>query len=124
VAQLADGFVALPLDARNREQLEWLADEVIENEGDASIWLADPSSSIDQSAIAAKLAADIAQEYRAVVDEASDATGADPSTQRRTLGRLRRELAKIRQRDYFPPPERYQATRAVDDLARRLQAVR
>ena len=28
VAQLLDGLVALPLDSRNRERLEWLADEV------------------------------------------------------------------------------------------------
>jgi hypothetical protein len=34
-----DGLVALPLDARNREQLEWLADEVVEAGGEASIWI-------------------------------------------------------------------------------------
>ena len=28
--QVLDGLAALPLDARNREQLEWLADEVVE----------------------------------------------------------------------------------------------
>src|SRR5258708_8397611 len=30
VAQLLDGLVALPLDRRNREQLEWLANDVTE----------------------------------------------------------------------------------------------
>jgi len=122
VAQLADGLVALPLDARNKERLEWLADEVIENGGEASIWLADPSSSLDERSIAAKLSAGIAQEYRVVEAAASDTTGTDHSTQRRTLARLRRELARIRQRDYFPPPERNQARGAVEDLARRLEA--
>lgn len=29
VAQLADGLVALPADARTREQLEWAAEEVV-----------------------------------------------------------------------------------------------
>jgi hypothetical protein len=40
VEQLLDGLVCLPLDSRNREQLEWVAEEVIEQGGDASIWIA------------------------------------------------------------------------------------
>src|SRR6266496_4310557 len=35
VAQIADGVVALPLDARTREQLEWLAEDVVDNGGEA-----------------------------------------------------------------------------------------
>ena len=31
--------------------------------------------------------------------------------------RLRRELRRIRARDYFPPPERELAQRALDELA-------
>ena len=42
VAQLSDGLVALPADARTREHLEWIADEVIEAGGAATIWLAPP----------------------------------------------------------------------------------
>ena len=38
-AQLLDGLVALPLDSRNREQLEWLADDVVEAGGEATIWI-------------------------------------------------------------------------------------
>src|SRR5881409_46105 len=33
--QVLDGLAALPLDARNRELLEWLADEVVESGGAA-----------------------------------------------------------------------------------------
>src|SRR5215211_4515604 len=33
VAQLLDGLVGLPLDSRNREQLEWIADQVVEAGG-------------------------------------------------------------------------------------------
>ena len=121
VAQLADGLVALPLDARNKERMEWLADEVIENGGAASIWLADPASSLDQRSVVADLAAQIAQEYQAVEDEARAAVNSGLSKQRRTHARLRRELSRIRQRDYFPPTQRDRATRAVDDLARRME---
>ena len=50
----------------------------------------------------------------------ADATAALPERsgrRRRTLGRLRRELQRIRARDYFPPPERELAQRAVEELA-------
>jgi len=38
-AQLVDGLVALPLDNRNREQFEWLAGEIAEAGGDATLWV-------------------------------------------------------------------------------------
>ena len=38
VAQLGDGLVALPADARTREQLEWLAESVREADGTAGVW--------------------------------------------------------------------------------------
>ena len=45
----------------------------------------------------------------------------EPSTPRialwRSLGRLRRELRRITQRDFFPPPERAEAHAAVEALA-------
>src|SRR5215207_5292699 len=43
VAQLLDGLVGLPLDSRNRERLEWIADQVVEAGGEASIWTATPA---------------------------------------------------------------------------------
>ena len=39
VAQVMDGVVALPADRDNREQLEWLAEDVVQSGGEASIWL-------------------------------------------------------------------------------------
>src|SRR5260370_35420102 len=38
-AQVLDGLATLPLDARNREQLEWLADEILDPGGEATIWV-------------------------------------------------------------------------------------
>ncbi|HZG95955.1 MAG TPA: Chromate resistance protein ChrB [Mycobacteriales bacterium] len=37
VAQLGDGLVALPADARTREQLDWAAEAAIEAGGTASV---------------------------------------------------------------------------------------
>jgi hypothetical protein len=120
-AQLLDGLIALPLDSRNREQLEWLADEVVEAGGEAGIWIAEPATAAQEREIAGGLQEKVAGEYRALVAEARKA-GADPAARhRRTLSRLRRELNRIRRRDYFPPPERQEAERAVEALAGRLE---
>ncbi|WP_348536809.1 Chromate resistance protein ChrB, partial [Nocardia carnea] len=40
VAQLGDGVVTLPADARTREQLDWIAEEIVDGGGEAMVWLA------------------------------------------------------------------------------------
>jgi hypothetical protein len=115
--QLLDGLAALPLDARNREQLEWLADEVLESGGEATLWVGALSSAAQERELAARMAQTIAADYQAVIEGAVSALAESPGQRRRTLGRLRRELRRIRARDYFPPPEREQAQRAVEELA-------
>jgi len=58
-----------------------------------------------------------AAEYREVVAEASAALDADAVDARRVLQRLRRQLRRIRRRDYFPPTERDEAAATVARLA-------
>jgi hypothetical protein len=117
VAQVLDGLVALPADARTREQLDWIADEVRAAHGEANLWLARPGSAAQERAFATQMAGAVAADYAAVVDDARDALDLDDFTRGRALGRLRRELARIRKRDFFPPQEREQAQQAVDALA-------
>jgi hypothetical protein len=117
VAQLLDGLVALPLDSRTREQLEWLADEVLEANGEATIWIAESASAAQERALAARMAEVIAREYTALIEAAAEGSGDDLTGRRRRLRRLRRELLAIGKRDYFPPPEREAARRAVEALA-------
>jgi hypothetical protein len=117
--QLLDGLVALPLDSRNKEQLEWLAEAVSEDGGEASIWTAQPATAAQERSLARTMAEAIAAEYRLVIDTAKEAQS-DPSSARRTLGRLRRELARIKARDFFPPRERKEAESAVQALTRSL----
>jgi hypothetical protein len=114
VAQLLDGLVALPLDSRTREQLEWIADEVIEAGGEATVWIGRPGTAAQERALANRMAAEIAAQYAAVRGEAEDARAAPGH--RRTLRRLRGELRRIQQRDFFPPPEREHARAAVEAL--------
>jgi hypothetical protein len=115
VAQLTDGVVALPEDARTREHLEWVADRVIEAHGSALLLRAQTLSAKDERAMAQALADDRAREYREL---SSHAIAALESTEGRTavLKRLRRDLRNIQRRDYFPPPERKAAVDAVNKL--------
>jgi hypothetical protein len=111
-----DGLAALPLDARNREQLEWLADDVVEAGGEATIWVGQLGSTAQERELADRMAEAVADEYRLLIAQAAAAREEAPGQRRRTLGRLRRELRRIRARDYFPPPEREHAQRALEEL--------
>jgi hypothetical protein len=116
VGKLNDGVVTLPADARTREQLEWVAEQVTEFGGEAAIWLAHPATRQEEENLAAAMAADRAAEYQAVIHEAARAKKLDAQDQRRTITRLAAELQRIERRDYFPPPERDRALAAVEAL--------
>ena len=117
VAQILDGLVALPADGRTREQLEWLAELVIEAGGEATLWLGRPGSVAQERALAQRMQAAVGEEYRTVAENARAGLAMPPGQRKRTLGRLRRELRRIRRRDYFPTDERGVATAAVEALA-------
>ena len=117
VAQVLDGLVALPADARTREQLEWIAQEVLAADGDAAIWLARPSSRAQERALVQQMTESVAADYAEVIAAAREARRLDDATRARTVTRLRRELGRIRPRDFFPPPARERAQQAVDQLA-------
>lgn len=121
VAQISDGLVAVPLDARTREQLDWLADEVLEHGGEAMTWIGQPGTPGKERALVSRLKTTIDAEYAAVEQEARAASPAQASS-RRILARLRRELRRIGLRDYFPGPARRKASAAVESLGRRLEA--
>src|SRR5215207_9692195 len=78
VAQLLDGLVALPADAKTREQLEWAAEEVIEAGGDATLWIGRPSTAAEERSLTARMSETVAADYRAVIHAAEAArTSAD-----------------------------------------------
>ncbi len=117
VVQVLDGLVALPADARTKEQLEWLADEVIEAGGNATVWLGRPGSAADERRLAGRMATAIGAEYQEVVADAQAAAREPAAVRRRTHARLRRQLSRIERRDFFPPPEHEQARQATATLA-------
>ena len=122
-AQLLDGLVALPLDGRNREQLEWLADDVTEAGGEATIWVARLASAAQERQLAARMRESVAADYRALIAEAESVRSQPGGQRRRSLARLRRELRRIRMRDYFPPEEKELAQEAIDELAAAVEEV-
>lgn len=117
VAQLGDGLVALPADARTREHFDWIAAEVRQAGGTAGLWLSQPASLGQEREIAAGMAADRAREYDDVTAAAHAATALDATERARAVKRLRAELRRIGRRDYFPPRERDTAHAAVTGLA-------
>ena len=116
VAQLADGLVALPADARTRESLEWMADDVVAAGGTAGLWVARPTGVALERELATGMAAARAAEYRALAEECRTAAAAESADRSRALRRLRTEFRAIGRRDFFPPPEREDAARALRAL--------
>ena len=117
VAQLGDGLVALPADPRTREQLEWIAEEVTDHGGEATLWLGRPLDTRAISVVVGRMTAAVADEYDAVAAEAAAMGTADAAARRRAVARLRRELHRIQGRDFFTCPQREAARRAIEHLA-------
>ncbi|QXJ26433.1 chromate resistance protein [Actinomadura graeca] len=117
VAQLGDGVVALPADARTREQLEWVAEDAVQAGGSAVVWLARPTTAAQERQLAGGMAAARAVEYAAIRQEAEAAAGLADTERASMVRRLRAELRRIGRRDYFPPAERDAAVTAVQALA-------
>lgn len=117
VAQISDGLVALPADARTREQLEWAADEVVERGGTASVWLARPASAAQERELATAMAADRAAEYLELETAAGEALAQPLAERRKALARLRKTFREVSRRDFFSPDERERAFAALRELA-------
>jgi hypothetical protein len=115
VAQLGDGLVALPADARTREQLEWVAEDVRQRGGSAMLWTAQPESPAQERRIATDMAVARTEEYRQLCEQAEAEDSAAG------LRRLRAALRRVERRDFFPPPERETARAAVQAVSERIR---
>jgi hypothetical protein len=116
VARLGDGLVGLPADARTREQLEWVAQTVLDAGGAATVWLATPASGAHEEAVAESMRSARAAEYEAITAQVERAAMGGPGEQARTVRRLRAELRRIARRDFFPTAQGEAARVAVEAL--------
>lgn len=115
--QVLDGLAALPCDARTREQLEWLAEEVLEADGDATVWTARLGSEDDERRLVARANEAVEAQYRDLVTEAARAANQPIDRRRRSGTRLSKELGRIERRDFFGAPGREEARMALLELA-------
>lgn len=116
VAQLGDGLVALPDDARTAEHFQWAAADVEANNGTATVWTARPATIDQEDRIIAAMQADRQREYQAVFDDAVAAADLDEPDRSRAGKRLQQAHRKIARRDYFPPTECATSREAVAAL--------
>jgi hypothetical protein len=119
--QVVDCLVALPLDARNREQFEWLSQDILDSGGEATIWIGSPTSTHAEQQLIDRMREAVSRDYQQIIDDSLACASQPPARRRRSLARLRRELRRVRDRDYFPPPDREPAQQAVDALGRTLE---
>jgi hypothetical protein len=123
--QLGDGLVALPTSVRNLEHVQWMASDIVERGGTATVWHARTDTRRDHDAQVAAMRASTDEEFRAVLEEARavDVEGLPSTERRRMVRRLRGQLRRIGLRDHYAAPSGPQAREAVDDLARVEDAV-
>jgi len=121
VAHLQDGLVALPLNSRNREQLEWIASEVADAGGAATVWIGRVALATAERELVRRMQTQVDAEYELLIAEVHVARSQEPGRRRRSLGRLRRHFRRVRQRDHFPTQQQDTARQAIDDLAASLE---
>src|SRR4029079_14532542 len=100
-AQVVDGLVALPLDARTREHFDWLAQEIEEAAGEAWVWESTLASGQRERALVASMLDAVGEEYEALSATPRAIQSDGGAVDRRAVARLRRELRRVIARDYF-----------------------
>lgn len=114
VAQLGDGLVTLPHTRETQEQLEWVANQILESNGEAITWIARPSSRRDSKVLTKQMQSDRTSEYVELCEEIER----DDSADRRTLARWRRQYRQIEKRDHFSADGRDRTRLAIDAVAK------
>jgi hypothetical protein len=120
-AQIVDGLVALPSEPRTREQFGWLAEQIHEAAGEASVWEASLPNRRDERALIAAMSAEVSAEYAAIAAQAGKSARASAPLRARALARLRRELHRIEARDYFAVSEKQAALAALEKLSAKFE---
>ena len=134
-ATLTPGAALLPWREDLVEQLDWLAQEVDEQGGDAWVMRVSELSEAEEQSIVAEVNrerqgeyADIHKDAEAFVARSAEhpGRGDDYSRRRRTereLLALQRRFRKVRDRDHFAAPGRVEAAAAIDRCLRYRQGI-
>jgi len=122
VAQIVDGLVAVPHSVNNMEQMGWIANDVLDADGEAQLWTAELNSAKQERELVARMNREVTEAYRAFADATETAAHADPVSPRQ-LDRFRRELRDLVRRDHLGATGRDRAERSLQRLARAAAAV-
>ena len=118
VAQIVDGLVAVPESVSNLEQMGWVANDVLDADGEATLWAAELASAKQERELVTRLNRDVTEAYRALVTAIEGADDGFEPGGRRQADRFARELRDIARRDHLAAPGRDRAERALKRFAR------
>lgn len=93
---LHDAVWTLPVNARTRENLQWLAAEITEMGGEALVWEAKLTAADQEAALVQQFTQQVEVEYRAILAELKK-TNSD-------LAALARRYQQAQLQDYFQSP--------------------
>jgi ChrB-like protein len=127
---LHDSLWVLPSDAKTREDVDWLAEEIEEKGGSALLWQAKSLPTGQDASLIEDFKADAESRYAAIADSARKLErGAERRVSRVALERilvqlrgLERTLRLERRRDHFRAAGRREAEEAVTGSADRIRS--
>jgi hypothetical protein len=90
---LHDSVWVLPATPRTREQLQWLASEITELNGEATVWESRLALGADEDELVARFARPVDAEYQEILDGLGRTDG--------DLAALSRKYQQVRAQDYF-----------------------
>ncbi len=121
---LRHGVYLLPARAETLEQFQWLAQEVQRDGGDATLLRVERVENLPDEEIVARFRRARDADYRALAERYYRLLRGLPRGRGRPAGeeaaRLARELARVRDIDYFGAPAAAEALRAREAVERRL----
>ena len=109
---LTPGAVILPFSEHLLEQLEWIAEEIVQRGGDAYVLPVTELAEADEEDIRRRMRGESRREYARLRDAAASVEG-------RELAALQRALQRAVDRDHFTAAGRAAAERAIRHAARR-----
>ncbi|HVH64203.1 MAG TPA: Chromate resistance protein ChrB [Candidatus Dormibacteraeota bacterium] len=118
---LTPGAAILPYSEHLLEQLEWIAEDIVQHGGDAYVLPVTELSEADEQDIERRMRADRSEEY-GQLREAAEALARRARAKRdyeRKLAVLERGLARAVERDHFKSTRRSAAERAIRFARRR-----
>ena len=117
---LKNSVYVLPASDETLEDFQWLAREIVDDGGEATICESAFLEGITDEAMRQLFRDASDEEYRAIVHDARAAAGVEGAVQAE-LARLKQRLGQAQQVDFFDAPARRDAEDAVNELERASQ---